>query len=113
MTFKVGYFVITPEKIRRAMVALVSYGQPKIVQISYLETFSAGKSGTSGFRAGCSRMGLPDLAATSKIGQKRGSSRQAPLTLVWSCKPLALPLMRMRSGSLTAASGVSIGHAPT
>ena len=25
-----------PEKIRRAMVALVSYGHPKIVQISYL-----------------------------------------------------------------------------
>jgi hypothetical protein len=29
-----GNFVITPENTSRAMVALVSYGQPKMVQIS-------------------------------------------------------------------------------
>ena len=34
MIFSFGKRVMTPEKISRAMVALVSYGQPKIVQIS-------------------------------------------------------------------------------
>src|SRR3990172_2399469 len=82
ITLRLGKRVMIPEKTMRAIVALVSYGQPKIVQISYLEWVSAGKSGTSGLRAGCSRMGLPDLAATSKIGRKRGSSRQAPFTFV-------------------------------
>src|SRR5215813_292200 len=111
--FKFGSRVVTPEKISRAMVQLVSYGQPRIAQISYFDLVSAGKSGTLGVRAGCSRIGLPDFAAISKIGKNRGSSRQAPLTLVWTCSPFALPRTRMRSASFAAASGAFIGNAPT
>src|SRR4051794_41234105 len=103
---------MTPEKISRAIVALVSYGHPKMVQISYLETFSAGKSGTSGFRAGCSRIGLPDLAATSKIGRKLGSSRQGPVALVGSCKAFGFPFTQMRSAPFNHPSVFSLRSPP-
>src|ERR1035437_11073733 len=94
ITLRFGRRVIIPEKTSRAIVALVSYGHPKIVQISYLEWDSAGKSGTSGLRAGCSRMGLQGLAATSNIGRNSGSSREVPFTVLGNPKLLAVPFGR-------------------
>ena len=60
-------------------------------------------------RAGCSRIGLPAAAMTSKIGRNFGSSSGTPLALVASCTALA-PFFKARSASLAAASGAFIGN---
>ena len=37
MNFSLGYFSITPLKTSRVMAAVVSYGQPNMLKIQYLE----------------------------------------------------------------------------